>query len=225
MDLAKFLALLQTNELWFARADTLGDPFEGSLTRPDAVTLAAAVGDNGPANHMRRRAVSNTYVSCWHMNEGESAAMWSLYSASHESVCVRTTFQALASELPDWVHLSEVRYVDYGTTSLETGGLVFQLFLHKRASFAHERELRAFFVDFFGTSEVDPSSDPHGLRLAAVKRPGGAAFKVDLNRLIDGVSINPQAPTWFADTVRRVAEVYGLASPVVQSELLGEALY
>jgi hypothetical protein len=33
MDLSKFVALLQTGKLYFARADKLGDPFEGSVTR------------------------------------------------------------------------------------------------------------------------------------------------------------------------------------------------
>src|ERR1700730_7601931 len=37
MDLSKFVALIQTAKLHFARADTLGDPFEGSVPRLNAL--------------------------------------------------------------------------------------------------------------------------------------------------------------------------------------------
>lgn len=36
MDLAKFLALLEDRALYFARADKLGDPFEGAAGIADA---------------------------------------------------------------------------------------------------------------------------------------------------------------------------------------------
>jgi hypothetical protein len=40
-------------------------------------------------------------VTCWHMNECESAAMWKLYSTAKESVCVQTTYGRLRSVLDE----------------------------------------------------------------------------------------------------------------------------
>jgi hypothetical protein len=39
MDLAKFLWMLQKNALFFARADQLGDPYEGHYTEPYVESL------------------------------------------------------------------------------------------------------------------------------------------------------------------------------------------
>lgn len=36
MDFVKFISLLETNTLFFARADKLGDPFEGSFPKKNA---------------------------------------------------------------------------------------------------------------------------------------------------------------------------------------------
>ena len=49
----------------------------------------------------RRRAVKSHYISCWHMNEAESAGMWKLYSRSSDAVCIRTDYRTLAKALPD----------------------------------------------------------------------------------------------------------------------------
>jgi hypothetical protein len=121
MDLSKFIAILQQKRLYFAAVDNLGDPFEGSLPKPTAdlcqYTLSNRLTDPRLSNfkdwpesrikdHFRqisdqRRALrENVYVSCWHMNDCESAAMWSLYSKSYDSICIQTTFAELASALP-----------------------------------------------------------------------------------------------------------------------------
>lgn len=34
----------------------------------------------------------HTYISCWHANEFESAAMWDLYSKNDASVAIETTY-------------------------------------------------------------------------------------------------------------------------------------
>src|SRR5689334_19227299 len=107
MDLSKFVDLLQQHRLFFARVDALGDPFEGTITRRTAETAADVIlrryvepvwkEQAGPPDkiveamrctmqkareHFREK---QAYVSCWHMNEHESAAMWKLYSRSGDA--------------------------------------------------------------------------------------------------------------------------------------------
>lgn len=112
VDLSKFLHLVQNRQLHFCRADRLGDPFEGSSTRPtrDAIfqQLSADpdVTEDVVNEYMSRLAMitqlgrQENYISCWHAADHESAAMWSLYSQSFESVALQTTFSKLAEQLP-----------------------------------------------------------------------------------------------------------------------------
>src|SRR5204862_530000 len=39
------------------------------------------------------------YVSCWHINDDESAAMWTVYLGGREGVALQTTVGALRAEL------------------------------------------------------------------------------------------------------------------------------
>lgn len=110
MDLSKFADLLQRRSLAFPRADRLGDPFEGSVPVPNALHIQKVIEDRKNGNrtdpyemldderlsnmaqqfsHTRRQMIKSCYVSCWHMNEHESLAMWKVYSASDEAVCIR----------------------------------------------------------------------------------------------------------------------------------------
>ena len=107
MDFAKFVALLDQRSIYFARADALGDPFEGASgiaeRRPewDAFyldffrhALGTAPDQREPPSHdhIEQEAARllrdfsrigehdrrRTFVSCWHANSGESEALWRL---------------------------------------------------------------------------------------------------------------------------------------------------
>jgi hypothetical protein len=94
MDLAKFIAIIETQSLFFPRVTTLQDldPFEGHPPRAFVNWLKAnppsMVGQVDPSRRGERASADlkqirdlRKYVcaSCWHANVGESAAMWSLY--------------------------------------------------------------------------------------------------------------------------------------------------
>src|SRR5688500_13900142 len=78
LNLPRFIWLLSTGCLAFARVDSLEDPFEGSVPpavyeewkqrHPDLITTA------------RRGLRKHAFVSCWHANNTESEAMWRLRS-------------------------------------------------------------------------------------------------------------------------------------------------
>jgi hypothetical protein len=142
MDLSKFLSMLQSEALWFSRADCLGDPLEGSVPRPrfTAEQFRRDAGDQ-QLSDLRREMLTKIYVSCWRANEGESAAMWNLYAKSDESICIQTTFGKLSAALPETFLGGMVKYIDFETEDLPSLN-VLQTFMHKRRSFAHEREFR-----------------------------------------------------------------------------------
>src|ERR1700687_4844410 len=122
MDFTKFVSMLESNSLFFARADRLGDPFEGSSSRGNEQLRSTVYGDL-PAHvisEMRESRTKHykwqrqwTFVNCWHMNVGESAAMWKLYAKSNEAVAIKSSFGQLASELDDETYVGIVTYIDF----------------------------------------------------------------------------------------------------------------
>jgi len=232
MDLSKFVALLQRRVLVFARADKLGDPFEGSvpLGNAAALTLIKEIRKSDPGkdpysgmpcetlekvftqfSDIRKRAVQAFFISCWHMNQGESAAMWKLYSTSDDAVCVRTDYATLASVLPDEICMGIINYIDYKTATIR-GDNLFNPVLIKRRSFAHEREARAVALDF-------------DVLLRGTSPPHIREVPIDVDKLITAVYVSPKSPEWFRGVVEKLANKYDLTVPVERSEIDSEPLY
>ena len=236
MDLAKYLAVVQRQALFFPRASQLGDPFEGSATKPmvamrDELLRGRRNVADAPFKDMDdsslrtifeqlarayREMVPNYLVNCWHMNERESAAMWSVYTKAHEAVCIQSTYRRLRRELPQTVFIGEVKYVDYEIDHFP-GGNLFYFIMHKRRSFEHERELRAIFWTMNGVPEAQPLKDR--------VEENGLWIDVDLHSLVETVCVSPSAAPWFAQVVQDATSKYGFRFPVKQSALVGSPLY
>jgi hypothetical protein len=189
MDFAKYVSFLESSALWFSRADKLGETFEGKLGDPyegdiSKATLAARLGRfasvgllDAPDEYLEpmvqhhRNKINTyrewTYINSWHMNERESAAMWSLYARTNEAVAIQSTYARLRDCLPSnvyagevsseefpgerldeptQIYVGEVRYIDYETEPIPEAN-VFWPFIHKRRSFEHERELTDLSTD------------------------------------------------------------------------------
>jgi len=95
---------------------------------------------------MKKAFLPHYLVSCWHMNEFESAAMWRLYAGGNNAIALQTRFDRLASVLPDEFGMGRVRYIDYLTDRIPEGN-VFNPIMYKRKSFEHEEEVRAVKMD------------------------------------------------------------------------------
>lgn len=232
MDLSKFVVLLQTESLYFARADQLGDKYEGSLPRLNTtlvrdiqiahqkrqskgrLTDERIAELEAQVSQARMRIRQHVFVSCWHGNPFESAAMWKLYARSGDAVAVRTTYAKLRDQISEEALIGLVRYEDYESHFIRTDSLLAPLML-KRNSFSHENEVRAlFWVD-------DSQRAPKGVRLSS----GGLQCPVSLNDLLDGVYVSPDSSPWFLDSVTSLCTKYGLAVKVRQSALSSPALF
>lgn len=214
-DFAKLLDMLTSSSLYFPRVDRRGDPFEGSW----------------PAGAMRRRKeryvnsevtfpwlsenfIRGTYVSCWHLSQYESAAMWTLYLTKSEGIAIRSSVQKFIDAIQgdsDAVYLASVRYIDYDRDDfdpkLQTNTMT--PLVYKRRSFEHEKEIRAIVCKAF-------SSDCPEF---------GLKVKVDLGCLIDRIFVSPTSPDWFCEVVRDVVRKYSPAIPVFRSELGKNPIY
>jgi hypothetical protein len=137
--------------------------------------------------------------------------MWKIYSSSDESVCIRSTYRRLRLCLPQCVFIGEVRYIDYETELFSLANLLNSI-MHKRLSFAHERELRAIFWEMDGT----PEAQAYKPQIEA----SGLAMQVDLSALIERVYVSPTAPPWFANLVDAMTKRCGFTFPFTQSALI-----
>jgi len=197
MSLEKLLWLLQRNSLYFTQLKQFKDPYEG--TAPVALQWAGKV-DQDPVftpikdEHVR----DHIYVNCWHSNNDESAAMWSVYSKT-SGVAITTTLARLQAALTDAPQEIEIAAVQY--EAIAPGFAAGSPWTIKRPSFAHEREVRAVFRDP-GCGQV------------------GIGIPVDVAALIEKILVSPEPE--FDPWVEVVADVvakYGLTVTVKQSDL------
>lgn len=177
MDLAKFMSLLEFGEIYFPRGDCFEDKLEGSYSKPTIEELTQNI-----LYHLLLFGVSLSYdevrelvklinqinrlsifISCWHMNEYESYAMWDIYSKDGKGIAIQSTTDKILASLVDSQTLNiagKVHYLDFeseefkvvpigikgntSTNSLSISINAMYAFLHKRISFSHEKEMRFF---------------------------------------------------------------------------------
>jgi hypothetical protein len=225
MDFTKFVSTLETRALYFARSDTLGDPFEGSLSRGNEVLRPLVYKGIQPetlklvASHkatLGKDIRMSIFINCWHMNAGESAAMWKLYAKSNEAVAIRSTFSKLESVLDKECYVGLVDYIDFKSDWIPEGNF-FSPYVHKRKSFAHESEVRALILK---VPEKEGKPDFHAPQLRK-----GIPKVVPIEKLIDAVYVAPTSPRWFHELVEQVLLRYGLKLSVTQSSLDEEPFF
>ncbi len=236
MDFTKFVSMLENEGLFFSRADKLGDPFEASLPKHDAqlrIQYDKFHTDGEFQVRLFRALRKWTTVSCWHMNEQESAAMWRLYAKSDEAIVICSTYQKLFDSVKSNVSVGMVNYIDYSTEQLpKDHANVLVPFVNKRLSFKHEMELRAVIYRMPPTRPLIGEApswypgqmfDDKGVEviydLDIEPTTYGEWQKLDLGALIEEIRIAPGAPSWLLPLVTQVARRYGLDKPVRQSQL------
>jgi len=238
MDFAKFVSMLTTRSLYFACPSQFEDPYEGLVPRShaqaesaivqplvnDLLRLRPAFAERGPEclekleeglhtlkaqiSGARKKAASKFGVSCWHINECESEAMWKLYSALGQGIAIETTIAQLRDSLGDSLHvqIDRVRYADFDKDPIEKGHRHYGLFM-KRKSYEHERELRA--------------------TILLPKEGIGILVNCDLDILVTKVHISPYSEGYMRDAVEDLCagKTQVLRKPVLQSPLLHEPEY
>ena len=229
LSFTKFVSLLDTRSLHFARADRLEDPLEGQWSRRTVQAVQNTVAqlaekkefesEEARENFTTKRSSQlislpekirrSTYINAWHVGEHESAAMWKLYAGENNGVAIVGTFDSLIRGLNTCeehkVYVGMVSYVDFEETLIPPGN-TFAPFLYKRKSFEFESELRALVYDEIIAPEL------------------GLCVKVDLDQLIIRVQVSPKAADWFTELVQSVSRQYGCERPVHRSSLYDKPL-
>ncbi|WP_367996014.1 DUF2971 domain-containing protein [Haloferax volcanii] len=236
IDFTQLVSIMEREALWFNRTDKFDDSFEGSFTRTNVTTRKSRYEDTEIPEHALeemseafRRHRKSSYVSCWHANPYESAAMWSQYSMAGQGIAIQSTVGKLVNSITEKegvyanhrekpedsdkidkiVMFGKVMYIDYDRHLIPENNLYAPIF-HKRLSFKHEQEFRAVVSKFSEMLSEDNNSE---------ELPPGMYIDIDVRELIDKIYISPTAPDWFAELVEQVREKYGLDCGVKKSRL------
>lgn len=157
------------------------------------------------------------YVSCWHLSEFESSAMWQLYGAERNSICIFTTVEKLSNQIDhddtvDTIKLENVHYLDHATAKFSSDPL--RPFISKALPFSFEKEIRIIALN----SKVD-------LVKFTENQTNGINMKINsLSELIDKIVISPNAESWFKECVQNLCSQYGLNVAVETSSLKRERI-
>jgi hypothetical protein len=235
MDLAQFLSILEKRALFFPSVATLAeaDPYEGEPAFAK-IRAAQARGTDALRTFRLNYEVFRhlNFFNCWHMNDGESDAMWKLYLKDSQGIAIQSTVERLRCSFHNspayTIYMGEVKYVDHATLTTPTDTLFgFSDYMFKRLAFRHEQEVRlgtytsdvrGEFVDDAGRIKSPP---PGGTIEDILLYPGrkGVYVDVDVPVVIKRVVISPFSPIWFSDLVTSLSKRLGYAFEVVSSEM------
>jgi hypothetical protein len=227
MSLTKLLSFLEFG-LFIPKATLFEDELEGVLYY---------FGEDKTINHIISRdsirsCMDWIYISCWHLDEVESHAMWKIYGASSESVAIRTTeadFKYAYFSLKTNMHtyFDSVRYKNPTQDNIKDLGSIFvlnnvnvstyestatyaaHLSFMKHVGFSFENEARLIAIDPNANSRL--KNNAQGISISNVESQG----------MIKEVLIHPYAPVWFEKLVIDIlCNRYGLNVPVYRSVLV-----
>lgn len=206
MDFAKLLQILVRNELTLVRVDQLPDKYEGLFPERSEeafiewLRVRGTVAASDREIHLKnfrqwfQGARGTMFVSCWHLGEIESEAMWRIYCGSHNGVAIKLIYGALRDSVNHTqavanshseVFIGLMRYIDFRTDVFPQSDShnSFDLVMHKRREFKYENEVRI----------AQMVLAPGDAKSRAI--PWDAAS-------IEGIVISPYADAWYGEIVR-----------------------
>ena len=206
MSFDRFVWLLQKKQLWLARADTLGDPWEISLagdqlahviSRHPAIPLHLRKERPETAMQRSERIIRlwrrRTFINCWSASEHESHALWRIYCPPADGVAIQSTFVRL-KESVGALPLYRVTYETPGNRKATP--TLADLATKKRPMFAYEQEVR-----IVQSTEGD-------FRASREQEILGYGIKWDPERIVESIRVHPVANHSFMVTVVGVVENY-----------------
>ncbi|MGA2967269.1 MAG: hypothetical protein ABSD64_13750 [Terriglobales bacterium] len=238
MKMEKFHDLMDTNELYFCRADLFendkreGMPLEEYL--PALQLNPLDVLDRQRLEHHIGSVAQDRegfYISCWHLFREETCQMWKKYGEDGVAICSR--YQLLKSALGTMGDRAFLGLVRYGWEQLTgwdalrfiTTWNVLRFITTKRIEYKSEQEVRAilWIVDPLasGNRHLGPDGRPHSLPLTPPpdRVLKGHRRRVDMQTLVTEVVVTPWASSATFDEVDQLLRNHRYAIPVQPSAL------
>jgi hypothetical protein len=215
ISLEKLHRLLMDKAIYFRRADLFDDPLEGILPGGTVKDIKNEL----PADIAQiLTGVSNAnrgymFVSCWHANANESAAMWELYASKEKGMAIETTIGDLNAAITakENYRFAKVEYVEHAHHSNSDGDIYKSVFI-KSKPFSHEQEVRL--VHYSGGPPTGLFSFP----IPTDKREG-MNLSVDVQALVKKIHLAPKSDSEFEVAVRKLLNEHSLAADIWKSKL------
>lgn len=213
-DFIKFLALVN-GEIYFARADKFKDKYEGAIPKQNFLELVKSMGyeindlDKNEVkqefNNLFNEKKKKVALSCWHLNESESAAMWEIYSRAGLGIAISTTKSNLSKiEKPEGFDLEmfEVNYFDFDM-EYRKEYLHYELlpFKSKRKEFEYEQEFRIMLFQY--SQHQEPGSHS---RLNDIP-PEGIKVNINPAELIVDIIAAPYMKEYEVTEIQRILDI------------------
>lgn len=213
-DTAKFVDFVSNGTLFFNRADLFQDKYEGAFTQSIKHAIQTSYEVNkidGTYEEFKRKLRERVFINCWCKSPNDSMAMWQLYGQSNCSVAITSTVSRLEKALNSinekyFLSLLKVSYVKHWRDPSLNIKPYSNVFSYKVEAYAYEKEVRIILDRF--DEEFDNPIEEQGMRIA-----------VRANNLLRSIVIHPEAPEWYAQLVRDVANKYGITACVKRSML------
>lgn len=201
----RFLDVLETHSLWFSRPFRFDDRWEGLFPPAYVRRTRQFANANGiPFDEFdrdfRRRLLRHRYahfVSCWHMSDYESDAMWKLYALANTGIAIQST----VGDVNECVRADNSgRVIYYDPFDDVRSATVFgpNDILFKRTSFSWEREYRFWFDDEELRRKIDA-----GISFGEEELSRGRAVGItNMKRLINKIVVAPGASDEFVERVQ-----------------------
>jgi hypothetical protein len=240
MDLSKLESLLKSKAMFFAKPGAFIDPLEGSYSRWD-IEQSVLNEESITSREYMKKIQEFSGISCWHMNEYESAGMWDLYLGGKDGVAIKTDYSNLINSIDDdryRVFSGELQYIDYRKEM--TSRNIFDTLFYKRKSFSHENELRLMIIasrvdEPYLEGKFEREGLPFDLWDEEIDKLEEESFKFSHNtgnlvscnpqKLIDAIYVSPKSSPDIVEKVKVLASELGLGDKVTQSDLYTDFIY
>jgi hypothetical protein len=226
MNYEKFQGLIQSESLFFCRADKLDDKWEGifpvKMIEKFELDTRSFPSDDGNTYtglqwHVQKEARSHL-VNCWHMDDTESFAMWKIYCGDHQrSITIQSTIGRLKQSFSandERIWIGEVEYIDFREWEPENRFFnvnipnTLRTFFLKWHYFKYENELRALINKAYNKHKADK----------------GILVKVNLTQLIDCIYVSPTCSQKDEQAIKAILDEHNCPFPIRRSDL-GVSLY
>lgn len=165
------------------------------------------------------------FLNCWHINNTESNLMWGTYS-NEKGIVIKSRLQNLKTALDEHkkhdVFIGQVNYIDYSRQAIPEGN-AFYRYVHKRAQFKEESELRAIIHTLPTTDEPVEGGPENAYKIDWSQQPEGIQVSVDLNELIEEIYLAPGTSTETADSVAEILESNGLSKDLIEQSSIDDS--
>jgi len=208
----------------------LEDPFEGSFTEGSIRAHQEEWDTSFPDDlvTLARWVPCQSYVSCWHISDVESAALWRVYGDAEGSLAIRSTVGALKTVFPEKLDVADnaiisqdirkVLYIDYTSDHPHLNDLAGPL-CYKRHAFAYEQELRLIRQEL-PTGPASGRANGRAIQLGPPPPDKGRVIRVEPDTLLKAIYLAPSSPEWIRSLLQKVLARFGLGGlPCRQSGL------